>query len=70
MPKKFGECWPKERPGFKSPGKNTGVGSHFLLQGIFPDPGVKPGSPALQTYSLVPESPGKPSVKRAVVMIR
>ena len=25
-----------------SPSKNTGVGSHFLLQGIFPHPGVEP----------------------------
>ena len=23
------------------------MGSHFLLQGIFPDPGMEPGSPAL-----------------------
>ena len=23
---------------WNSPGKNTGVGFHFLLQGIFPDP--------------------------------
>ena len=27
--------------------KNTGVGSHSLLQGIFLDPGIKPWSPAL-----------------------
>ena len=33
-----------------SPGKNTGVGSHSLLQGIFP--GIKPQSPALQASSL------------------
>ena len=26
-----------------SPGKNTGVGSHFLLQGIFPTQGLNPG---------------------------
>ena len=25
-------------------GKNTGVGCHFLLQGIFPDPGKEPSS--------------------------
>ena len=31
-----------------SPGKNTGVGCHFLLQGNLPDPGIKPRSPALQ----------------------
>ena len=33
---------------WNTPGKNTGVGSHFLLQGIFPTPGIKPGCPALQ----------------------
>ena len=27
-----------------SPGKNTGVGCHFLLQGIFPNPGIEPVS--------------------------
>ena len=32
---------------WSSPGKNTGVGSHSLLQGIFPNPGIEPGSPAL-----------------------
>ena len=26
-----------------SPGKNTGVGGHFLLQGIFPTQGLNPG---------------------------
>ena len=26
-----------------SPGKSTGVGSHFLLQGIFPTPVLNPG---------------------------
>ena len=25
-------------------GKNTGVGCHAFLQGIFPDPGIKPSS--------------------------
>ena len=28
-----------------SPGKNTGVGCHALLQGIFPTQGLKPGLP-------------------------
>ena len=28
---------------WNSPGKNTGVGSHSLLQGIFPTQGSKPG---------------------------
>ena len=27
-----------------SPGKNTGVGCHALLQGIFPNPGIEPPS--------------------------
>ena len=30
-----------------SPGKHTGVGCHFLLQGNLPNPGVQPASPAL-----------------------
>ena len=28
-----------------SPGKNTGVGCHALLQGIFPTQGLNPGVP-------------------------
>ena len=36
--------------------KNTGVGSLSLLQG---DPGIEPGSPALQVDSLPAELPGK-----------
>ena len=42
-----------------SPGKNTGVGSYSLLQGIFPTPGIKPRSPALQVDFLLSEPPGK-----------
>ena len=30
---------------WNSPGKNTGVGCHFLLQGIFPTQGFNPGLP-------------------------
>ena len=41
-----------------SPGKNTGVGCHALLQGIFLT-GIEPGSPALQVDSLPAELPGK-----------
>ena len=33
------------------PGKNTGVGSHSLLQGGLLDPGIEPGSPTLQVDS-------------------
>ena len=43
-----------------SPGKNAGVGCHFLLQGIFPTQGSKPMSPALQADALPSEPPGKP----------
>ena len=42
-----------------SPGKNTGVGCHALLQGIFPTQGLKPRAPALQAESLPSEPPGK-----------
>ena len=47
-----------------SPGKNTGMGCHALLQGIFPhSPGTKPMSPvspALQVGFLPTELPGNP----------
>ena len=43
-----------------SPGQNTGVGSPFLSPGDLPDPGIKLGSPALQSDSLPAELPGKP----------
>lgn len=42
-----------------SPGENPGVGYHALLQGIFPDPGIQPGSPALQAHALPFEPPGE-----------
>ena len=42
-----------------SPGKNTGVGCHFLLQGDLPNPGIEPGSPALQADSLPTEVHGR-----------
>ena len=47
------------------PGNNTRVGSHFLLQGIFPTQGsnsgeIEPRSPELQADSLPFEPPGKP----------
>ena len=41
--------WPQD-----SLGKNTGVGCHSLLQDL-PDPGIEPGSPALQADSLLSE---------------
>ena len=43
-----------------SPGKNTRVDCHALLQGILPISGIKPRSPELQADSLPSEPPGKP----------
>ena len=45
---------------WNSPGKNTRVGCHSLLQSNLSDPGIKPGSPTLQADSLPSEPPGKP----------
>ena len=47
---------------WNSLGKSTGVGCHFPLQRDLPDPGIEPGSPALQADSLPSEPPGKPLV--------
>ena len=45
----FATPWTEEPTGllrpWDSPGKNTGVGCHFLLQGIFPTQGLNPGVP-------------------------
>ena len=41
-------------PESKKKKKNTGVGCHFLLQGIFPTQGSNPG--------LLSEAPGKPTL--------
>ena len=47
------------------PGKNTGVGSYFLLQEIFPTQGSNQGiNLALQAESLLSEPPGKPFLYR------
>jgi len=42
-----------------SPGKNTGLGCHALLQGNLPNPGIEPRYPALQVDSLLSEPLGK-----------
>ena len=43
-----------------SPGKNMGVGCHFLLQEIFPTQGSNPGLPhCRQVGALTSEPPGK-----------
>ena len=43
-----------------SPGKNTRMGCHALLQGTFPIQGLNPVLPTLQTDSVSSESLGKP----------
>ena len=45
---------------WNSPGKNTGMGCHSLLQGDLPNPVLEPVSPALQADSLPSEPLGKP----------
>ena len=54
-----------------SPGKNPGVGCHFLLQRDLLNPGIKfksPLSPALKMGSLPTEPSGKP--KEAAKMLK
>ena len=55
-----------------SSGKNTGLGSLSLLQGIFPTQGLNlsdPESPALQVDSLPAELPGKLQVQSQMIVI-
>ena len=53
-----------------SPGQNTGVGSlNFPFPGDLPNPGIEPGSPALQVDSLPVELPGKPKTHWKVINI-
>ena len=47
-------------PHSSCPGKNTGVGRHALLQGIFPTQGLNSGLPTLRADFLPSEPPGKP----------
>ena len=60
-------------PGFSvrgdSPGKNTGVGCHSLLQDNLPNTGIKPRSPALQADSLSSEPSGKPKAKEGNIKL-
>ena len=44
---------------WNSPGKNTGVGHHFLLRGNLPSPGMAPESPSLAGGFFTTEPPGK-----------
>ena len=44
-------------------------GLPFLSLGDLPNPGIKPGSPALQADALPSEPPGKPLIKKAYVNV-
>ena len=62
-------CNPMDCP-WNFSGQNTGVGSLSLLQRIFPNPGIEPGSPPLQADSLPTEPPGKPWFPYVVASLR
>ena len=47
---------------WSSPGKNTGVGCHFLLQGIFPTQKLNPGLMHCR-QTLLSEPPGQHGIK-------
>ena len=46
---------------------NTGVGCPFPSPEDLPDPGIEPGSPALQADALLSKLPGKPHVQKDLV---
>ena len=47
---------------WNSPGQNTGVGSHYLLQGIFPTQGSNPGLPHCRQILYCLSQPGSPRI--------
>ena len=49
-------------------GKSTGVGCHTLLQEIFPNPEIKPESPALQMDSLPLAPSRKPQINKHMLL--
>ena len=53
-----------------SPGRNTGVGCHFLLQGIFPTQGIEPSSPVLADGLFTTESQGTSLLHRLFVYVK
>ena len=49
-----------------SPGKSTGVGCHFLLQGIFPTQGLNPGLLHWQVDSSPSKPQGSPGMQKVL----
>ena len=54
---------------WNSPGQNTRVDSLSLLQGNHPNPGIEPGSPALQADTLPTEYQGSPTCPESCVKV-
>ena len=54
------DCSP---PGFSVHGIEYWSGLPFPSPGDLPDPGIKPGSPALEADALTSEPPGKPTAE-------
>ena len=52
-----------------SSGQNTGVGSLSLSPADLPDPGIKPGSPALQEDISPTELSGKPPSEDKILSV-
>ena len=50
------------------PGKNTGVGCHFLLPGDLPNPGTEPVSPAPAGGLFTNELAGKPQLLSSIFL--
>ena len=65
----FGTQWPARLPcPLDSPGKNTGLGCHFLLQRDRPNPGIELESPAFWADALTSEPPGKQPLTRDQIL--
>ena len=53
---------------WNSPGQNTGVGSHSILQGIFPTQGVNPGLSQCRRILYQLSHQGSPTVERRLII--
>ena len=53
-----------------SPGKNTGVDCHALLQGIFPTQGLNPGLPHCRRILYHLSHQGSPGYKRCQMILQ
>ena len=66
----FNSLWPHGLCGpWYSPGQNTGVGSHCLLQGIFPTQGSNPGLPHCRQILYQLSHQGSPRILECVAYL-